>query len=1138
VNPGKAQVTRHTVASNVVKDQAEAFVASDYQGETIQVFVFLRGKFLGYQCFGQDRLTIGGGPRMDLPLPDCGEEEGYWDVYISRGGLYAWFRSPAGGNGKEGHEDPRKVQPLDSFSLGEYRLQAKLLIGQGFELPATETEEDLAEEEAAPSPEEEGVGQGPLSAEEEHTEEVHGAISPVELDPEEEHAVESVPEPMDEVEGISLDYARSIWWEETEEARTEAAGEPTCEVEKAIPSTDPEEDLAPAETVVAAAVEEEPVPEPALEGAEPLTEEKGREPIHESGGAADEADLSLDEKVLEAPEQDRPEEPGEENPLEADERVESESPVWIDPDYAKGFMGLSETTDTIQQADEEDEAEADRPDPSNDEAQTVTDIEEWIGFGLEEESPAEQSASVEEGEEEEGPVCLARQEPPQATVAVTDAEEPSEEEAGLAVQEASSTYEGMGETEEAQEEAPPEPEAADKPSALSTPEAGSGGLVEGMSQEERTSFWDHMAREAFANEKEEKQEPDEPPLQEPSTGVIEDQIPAELIGGEPSSDVIEDERPVEMIGNEPLEEVEFAQESKPAEEPEPLDEPKSEDEPAAATECGDREQETFAIDEPEAGKAEGEAAKAAEGEAEETKAEETTAEEEEDKEAGAQAAEAEEADAWEDDDEDEAEQDVTYFSLLKEVFPSRTEPSKAPRGDHRALEVVRFRGSDLQDIGYLEGGDDYTIRKGWSRSLWKRQGGVPPNFKLVRLKNGGMAELQIRDSVKGRLYSDQGSEDIWDLCGGKRGRFSLKGKASWLPLPADTWAVLRVNSGRYLVRYVSPRPKPMVQPLRPRVSKGQFKLVSLSMISHLLLILVVGLAVPDSTLEGYNRTDQFARIDPDALKALKPPPPPEKLKKPKPVAKKKVSKPKPKPKVASKHRIPKSAKKSPVPTRGKASGGGGKKQVDVAQTGLLAALGSPDAGVLDAKGNSEVLLAAVTNLDAVAVPSDTTTFNLAGVAGKLATSEIQVPTSDVIETVGAAQLIKNGDGTLGAMASKGSGEVRAVVHEPPKAKISIRGGMSREAVLKVVNAHLDEVRDCYERELLHNPGISGKILMEWLIQLDGTVRYAKVKFTNIGHSSDLHGCLQAQVVTWNFPRPKGGEEVLVTFPFLFESMGF
>jgi hypothetical protein len=934
------------VAGNL-REHAEAFVASDYQGETIQVFVFFRGKFLGYQCFAQDRITIGAGPGMDLVLPDCLEKE-YWDVYVYRGALYVWFRGPAGGNKAEGGKDPRKVQPLDSFPLGGYRLQVKLLQPEGLVQPTAGSEEGLSANRVAA-----------------------GSSTPLEQAPRCE-------EP-EEVVGISLEYARSIWRGSEEKQSTEASG---AGKERTEPSEQPAEQV----------------------------RQGGTRCDRETQGSETDEPEAIDEAVRE-----------------------------------------SHTT------------------------------EEWIGFGLEEESLPEEGVQAEGAEEDrlqpethEGPpsgqvACQGSQSSEQSQTFDAGQERPVAEEL-VSLDEKTGVF---GQTR--QPDDLPEPldiratvplgvAAEDSPQLPLVSEPA--GLIQGMSREERTRFWDEMAKEALVNEDETKEpvKPEEtPPEDSPDEGLGDRYRPEGAVG-------LDHDRT-------------------------------SAREPAMGRERFESAQTAVEMDSAE-----------------------IVEEEEQDE-------------SWQEGEEEE--EDITYFSLLKEIFPSRTDARKGFRGERRALEVVRFRGGELQEIGYLEGGGSYTIRKGWSRSLWKRRGGVPPNFKLVRVKDGGLAELHIRESVKGRLYSESGSQDIGDVQGAKRKRLGRIGRAPWLPMPADAWAVLRVNSGRYLVRYVSPRPKPAVQPLRPSVSVGQFKLVSLSLLSHFLLILVIGLAVPDRTLEGYSRVDQFARIDPEAVRALKPPPPPKEIEKPPPPPKKEVSKPVPRPTPASKRSVPKSAQ-SPTPApQGKAqAGGGGKKEVDVAQTGLLAALGGPDSGVLDGKGNSEILLAAVTNLDAVAVPSDTTTFNLAGVAGRLATSEIQVPTSDVIETVGAAQLLKNGDGTLGALASKGTGQVRGIVHEPPKANISIRGGMSREAVLKVVNTHLDEIRDCYERELLHSPGISGKILLEWLIQLDGTVRYAKVKFTNIGHSSDLHGCMQAQVVTWQFPRPQGGEEVLVTFPFLFESMGF
>ena len=84
-----------------------------YRGETLQVFVFYRGQYLGYQCFAQNRVTIGGLAKMDFRLPDCTEEDGYWGFFISGGTLNAWYRNPVNGSEPGRDEVPRTVEPME-----------------------------------------------------------------------------------------------------------------------------------------------------------------------------------------------------------------------------------------------------------------------------------------------------------------------------------------------------------------------------------------------------------------------------------------------------------------------------------------------------------------------------------------------------------------------------------------------------------------------------------------------------------------------------------------------------------------------------------------------------------------------------------------------------------------------------------------------------------------------------------------------------------------------------------------------------------------------------------------------------------------------------------------------------------------
>ncbi|HEY3451990.1 MAG TPA: AgmX/PglI C-terminal domain-containing protein [Myxococcales bacterium] len=98
------------------------------------------------------------------------------------------------------------------------------------------------------------------------------------------------------------------------------------------------------------------------------------------------------------------------------------------------------------------------------------------------------------------------------------------------------------------------------------------------------------------------------------------------------------------------------------------------------------------------------------------------------------------------------------------------------------------------------------------------------------------------------------------------------------------------------------------------------------------------------------------------------------------------------------------------------------------------------------------------------------------------------------------------------------------------------GQLARELIAKVINEHMGEIRGCYERALLREAGLAGKLNLEWTIGTDGRVEEVKVKQATI-KGSEVPNCIVGSLKTWIFPKPTGGK-VIVSYPFLFNSIGF
>jgi TonB family protein len=96
-------------------------------------------------------------------------------------------------------------------------------------------------------------------------------------------------------------------------------------------------------------------------------------------------------------------------------------------------------------------------------------------------------------------------------------------------------------------------------------------------------------------------------------------------------------------------------------------------------------------------------------------------------------------------------------------------------------------------------------------------------------------------------------------------------------------------------------------------------------------------------------------------------------------------------------------------------------------------------------------------------------------------------------------------------------------------------GLSQDEVGKVIHAQISEIRYCYESSMLRKPEIEGKLVIDFVIANTGRVRVASVKESSV-RDERLNECILKRLARWEFPRPKSGVEVAVSYPFIFKRL--
>ncbi len=100
----------------------------------------------------------------------------------------------------------------------------------------------------------------------------------------------------------------------------------------------------------------------------------------------------------------------------------------------------------------------------------------------------------------------------------------------------------------------------------------------------------------------------------------------------------------------------------------------------------------------------------------------------------------------------------------------------------------------------------------------------------------------------------------------------------------------------------------------------------------------------------------------------------------------------------------------------------------------------------------------------------------------------------------------------------------------------LEGGLSRYAINATIAKYLSQVRRCYENQLNKQPGLEGLVTVSFQINGTGKLNFSRVKNSTL-KSPVVEKCITTKMMSWQFPKPKGGVNVNINYPFMLRPVG-